>query len=386
MPAYNITDLYNQIVLQEASDAFQTTCIKEESYKKIIQSHTSKLYTPNYFIRIALGIVTIIAVLFTSILLGLLFASSGSSPLMILCFLFAVACYVALELIVKTKHHYNAGVDNILMTSVIVFFTSTFFMYDSTTNYILISGVMMVLSLYLCVRFTDAFMATISYICLFIFIFLLYLKLGTIAKITAPFVMIFLSAFVYLLMKKLEVKEHLLIYNFCIRAVMFFTLLTFYASSNYFVIKELSNEMFGLNLTTHDGIPFGWLFWMLTILIPLSYIFYGVKKKDFLFIRTGLGLIAATVFTIRYYENFLSAELAMLSAGVIMVGVSYALIQYLKISRHGYTSRNLHPANKNLLNVEALIIAQTLGTTSKTDNNNLFGGGSGGGGGASGNF
>ena len=176
------------------------------------------------------------------------------------------------------------------------------------------------------------------------------------------------------------------IYNFCIKFVMFLTLVTFYASSNYFVVKELSNQLFGLHLTIRDGIPMGWLFWILTFAIPIIYVFYGIKRKSFLFMRTGLGLIAATIFTVRYYHNIFSVEISMLIAGIIIIAISYSLIQSLKISKRGYTSRDLHPGNKNLLNAEALIIAQTFGTSSETENNTLFGGGSGGGAGATGNF
>lgn len=386
MPAYNFTDLYNQIVQQQASDAFLTGGISEESYKKILQSHTCKLYTPNYFIRIALGAVTVIAILFTAILFGLLFASSGSGAFVVLCLFLGIVCYGALELLVKNKNYYNAGVDNILMASVIVFIITAFFLYDNTADYILISGIAMALSLYLCLRFTDAFMAIISYLSIFIFVFLLYLDLGAIAKSTAPFLMIFISASIYSLMKSLAKKESLMIYDFCTKCVMLLTLLTFYASTNYFVVKELSNQMFRMQLILHDSIPMGWLFWVTTFAIPVIYIFYGVKRKDFLFIRTGLGLIAATIFTVRYYHNIFSAEISMLIAGSIIIALSYALIKYLEISKHGFTSRNLHPGNKNLLNAEALIIAQTFGHSPKTESSNIFGGGTGGGGGATGNF
>ncbi len=79
MQAYDSNDLYNQIIRQEASDAFRNNYLSEESYKKILLSNPCNLYTPNYFIRIALGLVTIIAVLFTALLFGLIFASSGGA-------------------------------------------------------------------------------------------------------------------------------------------------------------------------------------------------------------------------------------------------------------------------------------------------------------------
>ncbi|MEP7230585.1 MAG: hypothetical protein ABI691_10060 [Ginsengibacter sp.] len=387
MQAYSSNDLYNQIIRQEASDAFRNNYLSEESYKKILLSKPCNLYMPNYFIRIALGLVTIIAVLFTAVLLGLLFASSGGSARVItLCFFLGVACYAALELIIKNKKYYNAGIDNILMSSVIIFFLSAFFVNDITTKYILISAISMAIALYLCVRFTDAFMAIVCYLSFVLFVFFLYQKLGTIAKTTLPFLMMILSVCIYVSMQRLQKMDRLVTYNFCLKSVMLLTLVTFYAACNYFVVKELSNQMLGPRVSIKDDLPMGWLFWIFTFSIPFIYIFYGIKRKDLLFIRTGLVLIAAAIFTIRYYHHVLSAEICMLIAGSVLIIVSYLLIQYLKEPRQGYTSAEVNPPGENLLNIEALIIARTLGTSSKTQDNSLFGGGSGGGGGATGNF
>ena len=344
MPAYDSNDLYSCLVQQQASASFRDECIGEKSYRKILQSHPDKLYTPNYFIRIALGLLTIIAVLFVTVLLVLLSSTSQSNQFVTLCIFLGIACYAVLELLLKRKKFYNAGVDNILMASVIIFITSSFFVSSFTTNYLLISGMSMILCLYLCMRFADAFMASISYLSFFVFIFLLYIKMGPIAKITAPFLMLATSAITHSIMKNLEKKDRLIIYNFCIKAVRFLTLITFYASANYFVVKELSNQMFGLQLTIHDGIPLGWLFWILTFTIPVIYIFYGIKGKDFLFIRTGLGLIATTIFTIRYYHNIFPLEISMLIAGIITIAISYSLMQYLKYQSEAILPRICIPA------------------------------------------
>ncbi len=244
----------------------------------------------------------------------------------------------------------------------------------------------MAIALYLCVRFTDAFMAIICYLSLFLFVFFLYQKLGTIAKATLPFLMMILSVCVYITMQRLQKKDRLVTYNFSLKSVMLLTLVTFYASGNYFVVKELSNEVFDLQLSTKDDLSMGWLFWIFTFSIPFIYIFYGIKRKDFLFIRTGLVLIAAAIFTIRYYHHVFPPEISMLIAGSVLIIVSYLLIQYLKKPRQGYISAEINPPGKNLLNIEALIIAQTFGASSNTEDNSLLGGGSGGGGGATGDF
>jgi len=385
MQAYNKIDLDNKYIREQAAEALQTACISNESYNTIVQAFPSKLYTPNYFIRIALGLLTVVAVLFSGLLLWVLTSASDTAAIKTLLIFLAVLCYIALELLVKTKQYYNAGVDNILMIMVMAFVLSAFFVSDFEVSWLIISGTVMVIGLWLSIRFTDAFMAMISYCCFFMFLFLLYLKAGNMAKATAPLLMMAVSAFVYFAIKKL-VNSQTFMYRFCFKTVIFLTLVTFYASGNYFIVKELSNQMFHLHLTLHDPVPLGWLFWMLTLIIPPAYIIYGIIEKDFLVMRTGLGLIAATIFTIKYYYAILPVEIEMLVAGIILIVLSYALIRYLSTPKYGFTSADLYPSKKEALNAEALIIAETFNKQPTIKSNGLYGGGSSGGGGATGEY
>jgi hypothetical protein len=385
MQAYNYSDLYNNYVEAQASDALQTGCIQKESFVKIKEAYPVMLYTPNYFIRIALGLLTIVAVVFSGLLLWLISSASEESSIITLLVILAVFCYAVLEVFVQKKKYYNAGVDNILMAMILVFVISSF-LVTGNISWIIISGITMLITLYLCTRFADSFMGVVSYFSSFIFVFLIYVKFGNIARATAPLLMMIVSAVAYFLVNKLSSKT--ILYKFCCETVILITLITFYASGNYFVVKELSNEMFSLNLALHDPIPLAWLFWSFIFLIPPAYLFYGIKHKSFLFIRTGLGLIAATIFTIKYYYTVLPVEIEMLIGGIVLIGVSYLLIKYLAMPRHGYTSANLFPHKKEMLNLEALIIAETFNEqpAAAPQNTGLYGGGSGGGGGATGEF
>jgi len=102
--------------------------------------------------------------------------------------------------------------------------------------------------------------------------------------------------------------------------------------------------------------------------------------------RTGLGLIVATIFTIKYYYAILPTEIEMLMGGILLIAVSYALIKYLTTPKHQYTSLNIYQSKNDILNVEALIVAETFNSKPAIENNQLYGGGSGGGGGATGEF
>ena len=273
MTAYHTTDLYNKHVEEQASEAFHTECIAGETYKNILQQHLCNLYIPNYFIRVGSGLLTIVCILFSGLLFGLMFGTSSSAGFFALFVLLAIICYLILELFVKEKHHYNCGVDNILMIATQAFIVSVVFIEDFSDQYLVAAFISTIVCLWFCIRFTDSFMAMLCYLSFFLFLFLLYIKMGAIAKATAPFVLMLVSAIAYFIMKKMHGRQQFLFYKPSFKAVKLLTLITFYACGNYFIVKELSNEMFGLQLGLHDSIPMGWLFWVFTVTIPPAYIF-----------------------------------------------------------------------------------------------------------------
>jgi len=188
------------------------------------------------------------------------------------------------------------------------------------------------------------------------------------------------------LIKNLEKKESLKNYEHCFTIIIIASLLSFYAAGNYYVVREVSNSMFGLGLNDNESIPFGWLFWIFTITIPLLYILRGVQKKDVVLLRIGLILVAAIVFTVKYYYTVLPVEILMVLGGAIMIAISYAVTNYLAQPKNGFTSVRLNSRpDKDKLNIEALLIAETFGATEPAADAK-FGGGSTGGGGASGEF
>lgn len=381
MQAYNKADLYNKYIKEQVAEAFENKCIDDITYKAIVQAYPCNLYTPNYFIRIALGLLTLVAVICSGLFLWLLAGSSTSGGLTAIFLLLAVFCYIALEFFAAGRRFYNAGVDNVLMAQVVISIVCAVFAAGSE-SYLLISGIVMFISLFLCLRFTDAFMAMVSYCALFVFVFLACTNAGGFAKASAPFVMMAVSALSYFVGKKLIAKQGF-IYCHSLKTVLLLTLLTFYASGNYFVITGISSKMFH---SSPAPVRLAWVFWLFTATIPPGYLLYGIYKKDLLFIRTGLFLIAISVFTVRYYYPFASAEIIMLVAGAVLVVVSLILIKYLAAGRYGFS---FTPASRNraMPEIESLVIAQTFGQKHPaSEDSSLFKGGSGGGAGATGEY
>ncbi|MEO8711622.1 MAG: hypothetical protein ABI405_05830 [Parafilimonas sp.] len=384
MQAYKYKNLYSKLVQQKASEAFETESIDAETYKKILEAHASELYTPNFFIRIALGLLTVIAVLFSGVLVWFISGASNDYAFVALFIFLSIACYTILELLINAKQYYNAGLDNVLMSCSIIFLIAAFLTEDYANNDLITSAVMILFCLWLCIRFTDGFMAMLAYVSLYIFIFLLCVKFGVAGKAIAPFILMIASAIVYMVANGLLKKERLLFYHFSCKAVQLLALILFYASANYFAVNEAGTQFF----SAHINMPavLAMIYWILTFLIPVAYILYGLMKKDLLFIRTGIVLFIISIITIHYYYQLLPVEIDMLIGGLILIVISYLLIKYLRTPKHGFTFKNINPNKKDLLNAEALIIAQVFGKSNNKQKGFEFGGGSSGGGGATGNY
>jgi hypothetical protein len=382
MIAYNREWLDNNMARQQLNDALADQCITNAEKEAAESRYPVGFYSPNIFIRIGLLILTVVIATFSFGLLALVFIS-GSSEFAIggLSIFFGIVCFGALELMVNAKKHYRSGVDDaLLLMAGIAVISGLNIMATPTASanalFILLFAVVGML------RFTDRLMAFIAVIALLALLFLWLSPLGTTAKAVMPFVMMIVAAGLYFVSTKLAVQKKYIHYRDCITIIEITSLVCFYAAGNYFVVREASSAMFQLN--TSNTIPFAWLFWILTVSLPAIYIIRGIVKKDSLLIRTGLLLVAATVFTVRYYYHLLPPEAVMMGAGVFLVALSYFLVQLLREPRAGFTAQPLQQ-HTGVKNIEAIIIAETL-QAGPEQQGTRFGGGNFGGGGASSDY
>ncbi len=384
MIAYNNTSLHNERIQEQSTTAFENNFLSKEELLAIKQKYPVQFYTPNIFIRIGLFILTGIVLSFSFSLFSLLFMSSLENTWKGLMLFFALLTYAALEFMVQTKHHYKSGVDDALLWNFAgMLFGSISLILDAgaLTNCVLAFFI----SLYCGIRFADRIMSVVALLSLLGILFFAFTDHLGISKAVIPFVLMAASAAVYFLIKNLEKKESLTNYEHCFTIISIASLLSFYAAGNYYVVREVNNAMF--HLSSDGSLPFGWMFWVLTVLIPILYIARGIQKKDAIFLRVGLLLVAAMIFTIRYYYSVVPHEVAMTIAGTILLLLSYGLISYLKQPKFGFTYAELNKENKfEKLQIESLIIAETFGQQSKPEETTKFGGGSFGGGGAGGEF
>lgn len=387
MTAYGKNNLYNKYVRENASDAFELGLIPASTLDAIMEAHPVKLYTPNIFIRIGLGLLSAIAIIFFGVLVGLITGISEENSFVALCIILAISCYGLLELFVSSNKYFNAGIDNVLMIVTVIFVIAAFNINSYKGQYELTSAFTALLCCWLSIRFNDSLMAAFSFAAVIACCFFLCTNSGDTGKIIVPFAVMFLSAFFFFISIKLHSLSSLVLYKKCLDIVKLLALVCFYLSVNYYVVRELGNLMFETPLEPGEAIPFGWFFWLCTVVIPPAYFVYGIAKKDGMFVRLGFILAITSVLTFRYYHAVLPVSAALIFFGVVFICGAWWLIRDLRISRRGFTSLNIYKAAKDISDAEALIIAQAFGHHEAPPQPGVqFGGGSSGGAGATGNY
>ena len=379
MSAYPENQMYNMLVRQNANEAFDEGILSTDSYQKINENHACNFYSPNLFVAIGIGLFTVVTTIMITLLLILLSSISSTSGFIGICTLMAMFCYGMLEFLVNSRHHFNSGADNVLLLLVSIFIGAMFFMIGDEPLWIYFSLTIFLICGWLWYRFVDSVMAIFSVASFIFFSATLFDKTGPFAQNVMPVFTMCITALLYILLRLKMPIEHNQYYK-SYKVVKIFLLITFYLAGNIFIIDDISREIYH----RLKPIPFHSFYWLTTFLIPLAYMIIGFLKRNLLILRPGLFLLAASIFTYKYYFTFLPIEWEMLFVGAILVLISYLLFKYFKDGKNGFTSEK-YTSSSVMDNLQALIVTETL-TTRISSGNSLMDGGSGGGAGASGDF
>ena len=385
MIAYHTTWLANLKLQSAAEKELNKGNISADEFKAIAEKHLVGFYTPGIGARIGLFILTCVIVVFADALIALIAGTGSSSFIESPGFPFFLGglTYLGLELMVNAQKHYRSGVDDALLFISALQFSGGFMMLFFWHNADSPAGMaiaVFVISLALTLRFADTLMAAVCCGALFATVFFGWTNAISAGLVTAPFLMIAVSALVYWLIY--SNRNTFVNYKDCFLAGQVISLLALYASGNYYIVQSLGGQS--------GPLPLGFFFWAWTIVLPFVYLGFGIRRKDVVLLRAGLLLITAGVLTFRNYYHVMPLDSALTLAGIVILGAAYVAMRYLKTPKHGFTAdetEDTHAADR--IKVESLIIAQTFSGTATavaTKNPHEFGGGDFGGGGSSDSF
>ena len=383
--AYNEIWVYNLAVLKETKRWFKHELISAEQSESIKAVYQTSLFNPNLMIRILLFGASMLGLAGVSGILTLMVIDGSKDIIPWLCIFYGLGSLLFLELVfIKGSNHFKSGVNEALLYHSLGFFLGGIIALEINEHFIAVIG-LIVFSI-VAIRYLDLICTLCAIASLCGLIFFELDKAGGWFQALIPFAFILTFIPVYFLAKRARARQKLRLWYDNLLLVEAVSLLLIYVGGNYFVVRELSVEMMNLNLEEGQDIPFAIVFYILTVITPIVYLYVGLKKKDKVLIRISLLLLALSVFTFKYYFSLGHPEISITIAGAVLLLITLWLLNYLKVMRSGYTRENIMSEKWGDMNVEAFIISQTMGGNQVPDQIETGSGGHFGGGGSSESF
>ena len=384
--AYDPDLIEKKALLDEGRRLYRSGVISDSQWDTILREYHSQLYTPSIVMSVVLFITSSLG-----IIVGTVWIAMGADDgFRLMAVLLGVGLVAFVEVVlIKNKNHFHSGfTESGIYIGVSLF---AFGLLGFTSNQIVVLLVGFTLSTIVALRYFDiiAFLVSIGF-----FSYTLFYMLSQIgAPFTAimPFMFMFVFGLIYWLSIKLHKHISTVVFNKQFSIIKSVSLVMVYLAINHFIVSKLSLNLMRIDLSEHGLRPFAMLYYALSIVIPLVYLFWGMKKKSISIIRIGTS---ASLLSVLMFQYYLFSEFTMLSAfvwGLLLISVSLGLFHYLKQDRNGFTSEALLHEDWISSDSFALIASQSLGgdTLSNTsvDTQSFKGqGGTGGGAGASGTW
>ncbi len=385
--AFDFDKLYRLAVIKETKRWMKSDLISPQQFETIRNEYAVALYHPNLMIRILLFVATLIALSGATGVLALFVADAGDNFICIGSIIYGIASFIAVERFFIANNHYKSGVNEALIYHACGFVIGGVAGLADFDNVGLTIWTCAIVFSFSAFRYLDLITTAAAALAFALGVFYELYNFGGIIRQLIPFafILIFTPLYFYVHRLKQDSRSKLWVNNLILIEAIF--LLLIYCGGNYLVVRELSVELMELNIEPGGDIPFAFLFYVLTVLIPLTYLYFGIKNKDVVLLRVSLFVIAFSAFTFKYYYSFGHPEITLTLAGISVLAITLALMNYLKIIREGYTRENLLSEKWAGMNAQAFIISQTLGGHhSPAIATDMPEGGSSGGGGSSDQF
>lgn len=386
-PAYSIDFIYNLLVIKEAKRWSKHGFITKDQLANIGEAYKTPLYHPNLMIRLLLFVATLIALSGITGILILFFAAAGKDFMNVGSVVYGIASFVILEKMFIAKHHYKSGVTEAVLYHACGFFILGVAAINGFHSAQLILFTCLLTFSFAAWRYLDLLTTVAAAASLAGILFYNCFDAGGIFKQIIPFVFIVTFSVIYFLVKRMKSIASLKAWGDNLLVIEVIALLLIYVSGNYLVVRELSVGLMNVSLAEGEDIPLAGFFYEFTLLVPIVYLTFGIRRKDMVLLRVSLVLLAFAVFTFKYYFSLGHTEITLMVAGAILIAIAVWLMRFLSTLRNGFTGENILSSKWASLNAEAFIISQTMGgNQAPKDIRTEGGGGSFGGGGSTDSF
>jgi hypothetical protein len=386
MQAYKKEALEQYFLIAEAKALYAAKFITKEQLSNTTKALLLVKTNGNLLIRVAFFLLG--SLLYSSIagaFAVMILSNNSENVLNGLLFFYAIVGLMGSELLAHNQY-FRHGLDDAFILGFQLCFCIAIGAATQTTLGGLIA--MIVVGAFCAIRYLHTLSVLVFCIGILSVLFNLCVEEGLVDTVFLPFIGFFMALSFYFLATKILQLKRLYFYEEIATLMKLFSLVLGYFSMNYMVVRELSQNLMNLEITVGKDIPFAFLFYGFTFLIPVFYMIFGIYKKQRLFLWVGLFALGYSIFTIRYYYSLMPIEYALLIGGIVLFGISFLGIQFWKNKTEGITFQPDRSSDSKLLrNAQMLIItSQTQIDIPVSQDNMPFGGGGFSGGGAGESF
>lgn len=385
--AYDSRELHNLHTLKEAAHWHRVKFITAEQWTAIRLAYRCKLYHPNLIIRVLLFIATWIAISGANGIFFLFVSEMPETAQGMMALLGgAGAMFITDKKLCQANYHYRSGVVEALIYCASGYIVLGIGMITDWHIHLLFLSAIGVLG-YVAYRYLDLIAMTFAVLTLAGFLSYESCELGGFFRQVIPFVIILSFSLVYFLARQAKRDARWMLWEDCLLVTQVLSLLLVYAGGNYLVVREGSIELMNMVLAEGEDIPFAFIFYGFTAMMPIALLYRGILLRSVMLLRLGVITLVLSVLTFRYYFSIAPPEVALTIGGAIVLGFTVWLYSYLRTVRNGFTQEKLLSRAAISNDLAAFAVSQTMGgNVQKPDESFKGGGGSFGGGGASGEF
>jgi uncharacterized membrane protein YgcG len=390
MKAYNTQWSVNDFIQNMAKKWLHRGFLSQEQFVDIQKNYQVDYNNPNIFLKIGLFIFTNLAASFSGGLFALflsgVFGNYTQLGFIIESILLGVGFVFILEFLIKNNKLYHSGVDNALLYMALgAFCTAIFFIFENAKiPSWFIYGLALPFFIIATIRYADVLVAASAYFLSLTIVVLISLDFSW-GKIFLPFIVMIFSGGAYFIIEKGTQRTDYLYYQNCLSVLKILALATLYLGGNYLIVREGNAKINDISDLVSPQIAFAGLFYFFTLIIPIIYIFFGLKKHDRYLLIIGLLAVAFSIFTYRFYFSVLPPEIALTVGGIVLIALSGVCIYSLRKPKYALTSTN--DGEREGLNLESMVLSQVIQSKIPQQGDTFqFGGGDAGGGGAGGEY
>ncbi|MFD1141460.1 hypothetical protein ACFQ4C_10085 [Larkinella insperata] len=385
MKAYNETWVHNKRIMEYAARWQRQGLFDAAKLAQIQEKFPVGFRESNGFIEIGLFVFSIVATSGSYFLLATLLGQLFDHDIFYHFFNigFGLAVGFLAGRLISGRNYYRSGVDNALVIAAVALVTAGVVGLLpnnlSTWQYCLVILPLVLLGVW---YYSDLLLTMAAFATLITALFDFFLDFSF-GKTLLPFVLMAVSAGLYVLARLYENRDHLVYWRDNFILLEWLALTQLLVSCNYFAVRQLNYWTLDQRPAETPEITLAPLFWLLTTAVPIAFIYLGIRQKErplLIMGAIGWGLALATW---RYYYPLFSLEFYLISNGIVLVLIAIFLIRYLRVPHNGFTDRPDEDSPKELLlNAETLSTIQTTSGHLGPKEGMQFGGGDFGGGGS----